>query len=198
MSDSLQPHRLVHGILQARILGDLQGIFPTQGSNPHPLNYRQILYQLSHQGSPGEFKSLNPHINLWRRNYRWGKQGTEGSVHLPKVTEQERRRSTQQTSIWACMWLSPGWYTKHSRVSILFFLANVLVWSLDFCEFHAAVQSLPETGALPLRLINQLCHLACLCSSVHSKRPPTWSLLSMSLLDSFGNFLFLYFKPVTH
>ena len=31
----------------------LQGIFPTQGSNPGVPHYRWILYQLSHQGSPG-------------------------------------------------------------------------------------------------------------------------------------------------
>ena len=30
----------------------LQGIFPTQGSNPGLPHYRWILYQLSHQGSP--------------------------------------------------------------------------------------------------------------------------------------------------
>ena len=30
----------------------LQGIFPTQGSNPGLPHFRQILYQLSHQGSP--------------------------------------------------------------------------------------------------------------------------------------------------
>ena len=30
----------------------LQGIFPMQGSNPGLLHCRQILYQLSHQGSP--------------------------------------------------------------------------------------------------------------------------------------------------
>ena len=30
----------------------LQGIFPTQGSNPGLPHRRQILYQLSHQGSP--------------------------------------------------------------------------------------------------------------------------------------------------
>ena len=30
----------------------LRGIFPTQGSNPGLLHWRQILYQLSHQGSP--------------------------------------------------------------------------------------------------------------------------------------------------
>ena len=47
----------VHGILQARILewGSRslhQGIFPTQGSNPGLPHCRQILYQLSHRGSP--------------------------------------------------------------------------------------------------------------------------------------------------
>ena len=30
----------------------LQGIFPNQGSNPGLPHYRQILYHLSHQGSP--------------------------------------------------------------------------------------------------------------------------------------------------
>ena len=30
----------------------LQGIFPTQGSNPSLLHCRQILCRLSHQGSP--------------------------------------------------------------------------------------------------------------------------------------------------
>ena len=47
----------VHGILQVRNIGLgslslLQGIFPTHGSNPHLLHCRQILYQLSHKGSP--------------------------------------------------------------------------------------------------------------------------------------------------
>ena len=31
----------------------LQGIFPTQRSNPGLLHRRQVLYHLSHQGSPG-------------------------------------------------------------------------------------------------------------------------------------------------
>ena len=46
----------VHGILQARkrvgSLSLLQGIFPTQGSNPGLPHCRRILYQLSHKGSP--------------------------------------------------------------------------------------------------------------------------------------------------
>ena len=48
------------GILQARILdwvampfhGGIQGIFPSQGLNPDLPHCRQILYCLSHQGSP--------------------------------------------------------------------------------------------------------------------------------------------------
>ena len=44
------------GIFQTRILEGchalLQGLFPTQGSNPGLLYCRQILYYLSHQGSP--------------------------------------------------------------------------------------------------------------------------------------------------
>ena len=53
------PDSSVHGILQARILVErggchslLQGIFPTQGLNPGLLHCKQILYRLSHQGSP--------------------------------------------------------------------------------------------------------------------------------------------------
>ena len=48
---------IVHGILQARILGWvafhflLQGIFPIQGSNPGFLHFRWILYRLSYHGS---------------------------------------------------------------------------------------------------------------------------------------------------
>ena len=36
-----------------------QGIFPTQGSNPGHLHCRQILYQLSHQGSPSVHQQMN-------------------------------------------------------------------------------------------------------------------------------------------
>ena len=63
MSDSLLPN----GLLPTRLLCPrnslgkntgvgshslLQGIFPTQGSNQGLLHCRQIIYRLSHQGSP--------------------------------------------------------------------------------------------------------------------------------------------------
>ena len=57
----------------------LQGIFPTQGSNPGLPHYRRILYQLSHKGSPNHCKdhckkkkrkcvkrSLLLHQQLWK------------------------------------------------------------------------------------------------------------------------------------
>ena len=63
LSDSLQPDGLqppgfsVHGDSPGKNTGVgcyalLQGIFPTQGSNPGLPHCRQILYHLSHQGSP--------------------------------------------------------------------------------------------------------------------------------------------------
>ena len=58
MSDSLQPHRL-YGPWNSpgqntgvRSLSLLQGIFPIQESNWGLLHWRQILYQLSYEGSP--------------------------------------------------------------------------------------------------------------------------------------------------
>jgi len=54
--DCSPPGSSVHGISQARILDWVAisslGIFPTQRSNPSLLHCRQILYCLSHQGSP--------------------------------------------------------------------------------------------------------------------------------------------------
>ena len=58
LSDFLWPHRLYspwNSPGQNTGLGSLsllQGICPTQGSNPGLPNCRQILYQLSHKGSP--------------------------------------------------------------------------------------------------------------------------------------------------
>ena len=58
MSDSLQPHELYspwHSQSQNTGMGShslLQGIIPTQESNQDLLHCRQILYQLSYQGSP--------------------------------------------------------------------------------------------------------------------------------------------------
>ena len=58
ISDSLQPHGLYspwNSPSQNTGVGSLfllQGIFPTQGSNPGLPHCRRILYQLNHQGGP--------------------------------------------------------------------------------------------------------------------------------------------------
>ena len=58
VSDSLRPRGLCspcNSPGQNSGMGSLsllQGIFPTQGSNPGLLHCRRVLYQLSHQGSP--------------------------------------------------------------------------------------------------------------------------------------------------
>ena len=58
MSNFLGPHGLYspwHSLSQITGVGSLsllQGIFPTQGSNPGLPHCRWILYQLSHKGSP--------------------------------------------------------------------------------------------------------------------------------------------------
>ena len=58
--DCSPPGSLVHGIFQARILEWVslpfsKGVFPTLISNPGLLHCLQILYHLSHQGSPTMF-----------------------------------------------------------------------------------------------------------------------------------------------
>ena len=71
--DCNQPGSSVHSILQARILEQVaipfpKGIFLTQELNPSLLYYRQILYHLSHQGSPASWsffpEDLKPAFHL--------------------------------------------------------------------------------------------------------------------------------------
>ena len=63
--DCSQQGSSARGILQARILecpAFLQDIFQTQGSNLHLQLCRQILYHLSHQGSP-YVTHVSPQLN---------------------------------------------------------------------------------------------------------------------------------------
>ena len=68
VSDSLRPHGLYspwNSPGQNTGVGSLsllQGIFPTQGSNPGLLRCRWILYQLSHKGSPTQSEKCLIHI----------------------------------------------------------------------------------------------------------------------------------------
>ena len=77
MSDSLQPHGLYspwNSLGQNTGVGSpslLQGIFPTQGSNPSFPHCQRILYQLSHKRSPRILEWVAfpfSSISFWPRN----------------------------------------------------------------------------------------------------------------------------------
>ena len=80
MSDSFRTHGLYspwNFLGQNTGVGSLsllQGIFPTQGSNPGLPNCRQILYQLSHKGSPRILEWVAYPFSSrssWPRNWTW-------------------------------------------------------------------------------------------------------------------------------
>ena len=102
MSDSLWPHGLYNPWNSAGqnpgvgCHALLQGIFLTQGSNPGLPPCRQILYPLSHQGSPrkwlciGERNAGEPHARLW-----WVRSKKRAHEWVPAAVGQgvgERRR----------------------------------------------------------------------------------------------------------
>ena len=78
----------------------LQGIFPTEGSNPGLLHCRQILYQLNHKGSPLKNKTKNK-----------TKQKTElaSTVYVQSSLRNLPSRLTLQNAIFdpPCMFFPP-------------------------------------------------------------------------------------------
>ena len=82
----------VHGILCTRILKwvDLQRISPTQGLNPGLLHYRQILNQLSPQGSHSSLARESSHLSLdsWQEIRQLYESPVPGSYqsHVPFAT----------------------------------------------------------------------------------------------------------------
>ena len=78
LSDSLRPHGLYSpwnspswntGVGSLSLL---QGIIPTEGSNPSLPHFRQILYKLSHKGSPRILEWIAypfSRISSWPRNW---------------------------------------------------------------------------------------------------------------------------------
>ena len=62
----------------------LQGIFPTQGSNPGLPHCRRILYQLSHLGSPYYYSTTTVPI-LWMRTLR-----------LERLSDEPRSQTREQ------------------------------------------------------------------------------------------------------
>ena len=115
VSDSLWPHGLQSpwdppgqntGVGSLSLL---QGIFPTQGSNPGSPHCRQILYQLSHKGSPED---------IMLSEIRQSQKDKHCSIPLPwdpwSSHIQRQRRTVGGRAGWA------GWgvSVKGDRVSL--------------------------------------------------------------------------------
>ena len=86
----------------------LQGIFPTQGSNPGLLHCRWTLYQLSHKGSPeinmGPMQSIT--WILESENLSCLEQERDSDVAAPRY-ESTQKEATGTASQWGNWDLSP-------------------------------------------------------------------------------------------
>ena len=116
VSDSLQPHGLYRpwsSLGQNTGVGSLsllQGIFPTQRSNPGLPHCRRILYQLSHNGSP-KMEKRNKQTYFQRGN----------------VDVQQAMAPHSSTLAWKIPWMEePGGLQSHHGV------AKSQTWLSDF------------------------------------------------------------------
>ena len=114
LSNSLQPHGLYSlwtsqcQNIGVRNLSLLQGIFPTQRSNPGLPHCRQILYQLSHKRSPVPSHTWCEELPLWKKPWFWRrlKSGGEGN-------DRGWDGWIASLTLWTWVWVSSGswWWT---------------------------------------------------------------------------------------
>ena len=112
VSDSLRPHGL-HSPWNspgqntgAGSLSLLQGIFPTQGPNPGLPLCRQILYQLSHKGSPRllEWGAYPFSSRSSPPRNRTGVYCVAGGFFTSWATREARSESLNQVRFFATLW----------------------------------------------------------------------------------------------
>ena len=92
-----------------------QGIFPTQGLNPGLTNYRWILYQLSHKGSP---RILECSLSLLQQIFLT-QESNHSLLHYRQVLYQLNYQGSLAWKILsitslACEMSTTAWYFKHS------------------------------------------------------------------------------------
>ena len=139
VSDSLLPHGLYspwNSPGQNTGVGSLsllQGIFPTQGSNPGLLYCRKILNQLSHQGSPRilvwvayPFSSGSS----WPRNWT-GVSCIAGGFFTSWITREAKSINIGTGNSLAIQWLGLGPFTAEAWVqSLVRELRSYKLWSM--------------------------------------------------------------------
>ena len=94
----------------------LQGIFPTQGSNPGLLHCRQMLYHLSHQGSLLGKQILKFHFRLTESETLWGRRvNNKGFNKLEGGSESQQSLKTTMIELLSS-WLK-AWTPESDRSS---------------------------------------------------------------------------------
>ena len=115
VSNSL-PHPVACSPPASSVLGDspgkntgvgcyalLQGLFPTQGLNPDLPHWRQILYHLSHQGSPEILQWLAYPFSRgssWSRNWTGG-LCIAGGFFLSYATREAQNKTCKFIYFWS-------------------------------------------------------------------------------------------------
>jgi len=142
--DCSRPGTSVHGDFPGKNIGMgchtlLQGIFPTQGSNPGLPPCRQILYQLSHQGSPSIVEwVVNPFSrgSSWPRNQNrvscisgefftsWGPGNPNVSIGLPINSKTAHVKTSRKKFITSCQKMGK----KSKQWQIIFSWASKSLW----------------------------------------------------------------------
>ena len=114
------PGSSVHRISQARVLERgshflLQGIFPTQGSNPSLQHCRQTLYHLSHQGTLQGQNLLLIHFRVFDNTYlaivgllvnkSLGSPADSGPIHQARACYHMLRTCISDFIVFSTLWL---------------------------------------------------------------------------------------------
>ena len=103
-----------HSLVQNTGVGSLsllQGIFPTQGSNPGLPHCRQILYQLSHKGSP---RILNSKKNLNAKTMKGSLTRGTTTEHSWVFIKLLKKKSGE--AVISCSYTFLSWYMNTSAI----------------------------------------------------------------------------------
>ena len=130
VSDALRPHGLYspwNSPGQNTGVGSLsllQGIFPTQGLNPDLPHCRQILYQLSHKGSPRILEWVAYPFSRgssWPRNRRLFPPGDWGFLHCKQILHHLSHKGSARILECVAYPFSRGssWRRNQTRVSCI-------------------------------------------------------------------------------
>ena len=159
MPDSLWPH----GLQPTRLLCQwdfpgkdagvgchflLQGIFPTQGSNPGLLHCRQILYQLSYKGSPKNVikKWMNEALMCRTHQFLWYKYSHHSLFQVTDDLKAGLQNSWMPNYL--CPWANVSWL-HHPLIAV------------SICPYHALGGS-----CLSVPMVHSRTHVSQSCTAI--------------------------------